>query len=181
MSSFVSARLSFRELRPQDVSDTYVSWMNDPAVNRYLETRFAPQNKETITAFVATQLDSPDTFLLRIARREDDRHIGNIKLGPINRHHGSASLSLLIGEHAFHGRGYATEAIVRVTSWAGEHCGLHRIEAGCYAENLGSLRAFLKAGYTVEGFRRDAVVTTEGARSGAFWLARLASDPGANQ
>ena len=181
MSAFTSSRLSFRELRPEDVSDAYVGWMNDPAVHQHLETRFTPQDMGTVTAFVAAQLADPETFLFRIAQQEDDRHIGNIKLGPINRHHSSAQLSLLIGERTLHGRGYATEAIAQVTCWGFEHCGLHRIEGGCYAENLGSLRAFLKAGYTIEGFRRDAVVTMAGRRSGAFWFARLANDPEAYQ
>lgn len=181
MTMFGSSRLSFRELRPEDVSETYIGWMNDPAINLYLETRFARQDRGNIEAFVRAQLDCPNTFLFRISGHDDDSHIGNIKLGPINRHHASAHISLLIGERSLHGRGYATEAISRVTRWGFEDCGLHRIEAGCYAENLGSLRAFLKAGYTVEGFRRESVITVEGSRSGAFWLARLTSDPPANR
>lgn len=177
MLSFTSPRLEFRELRPEDVSAAYVGWLNDPVINQYLETRFAPQDEESVRAFVAAQLASPDSILLRITRLEDDRHIGNIKLGPINRHHASAQLSLLIGEQTLHRQGFATEAIARVSRWGIETQGLHRIEAGCYADNLGSLRAFLKAGYAVEGFRRAAVVTANGARSGTFWCARLAGDP----
>lgn len=176
MISFTSERLTFRELRPEDVSETYISWLNDPMINQYLETRFTLQNKVSVCDFVATQLASPDNFLLRVALAEDDCHIGNLKLGPINRHHASSMISPFIGEKALHGRGYAREAIDRVTRWGFESCGLYRLEAGCYDDNFGSLRAFLKAGYTVEGFRRAAVITAGGMRSGAFWFARLASD-----
>jgi len=150
--------------------------MNNPQINRYLETRFAHQDAASVREFVASQAANPDAFLLRIAEAKDDLHIGNIKLGPFNRHHKSAQISLLIGETSKHRLGYATEAIARVTRWGFEDCGLHRIEGGCYAANLGSLRAFLKADYTVEGFRRDAIVTASGERSGAFWFAKLASD-----
>ena len=176
MIAFSSARLRFRELKPDDVTASYISWMNNPAVNEFLETRFVQQNTKTIREFVATQLSSPDAFLLRIALAEDDVHIGNIKLGPVNHHHLSAQISLLIGETALHGQGYATEAIDRVTRWGFEEHGLLRIEGGCYDTNLGSLRAFLKVGYTVEGFRRNAITSAQGARIGAFWFARLASD-----
>lgn len=177
MMRITSQRLEFRELRPEDVTPAYVAWLNDPEINRFLETRFVPQDMGSIRAFVAAQAANSDAFLLRIALHDCGTHIGNIKLGPINRHHASAQISLLIGSRAHHGQGYATEAIRAVTEWGFDAHGLARIEAGCYADNLGSLRAFLKAGYTVEGFRRAAVITTDDTRSGVFWFARLAEDP----
>lgn len=176
MICFSSRRLSFRELRPEDVSLAYVRWLNDPAINRYLEIRFAPQDANSVRAFVSAQLGSRDSFLFRIALAESDTHIGNIKLGPINHHHKSAQISLLIGEQAHHGQGYGAEAIEAVTKWGFSEQDLARIEGGCYADNLGSLRAFLKSKYTVEGFRRDAVVAASGERQGAFWFARVAGE-----
>ena len=179
MTLFASQRLQFRELRPDDVRPAYIGWLNDPAINRYLETRFSPQDAESVHDFVTAQAVTPHTFLLRIGETESGSHIGNIKLGPINRNHSSAQISLLIGARDMHGKGYATEAIRAVTKWGFSEHGLMRIEAGCYADNLGSLRAFLKAGYSVEGFMRSAVNTTGNARSGVFWFARLAGDPAA--
>jgi len=174
--SFTSRRLSFRELLPEDVSPAYVGWLNDPAINRYLETRFTPQDANIVRDFVCDQLADQNAFLFRIALAEDDTHIGNIKLGPINRYHKSAQISLLIGSRGLQGQGYATEAISAVSAWGLGALVLERIEGGCYADNLGSLRAFLKAGYTVEGFRRDAVIADSGERQGAFWFALLAGD-----
>jgi ribosomal-protein-alanine N-acetyltransferase len=171
-----SKRLSFRELQPADVTQEYIGWLNDSKINQYLETRFYPQNEISVRDFIERQLNSPDDFLFRISLLSNDQHIGNIKLGPLNHHHATAQLSLLIGEPSMHRKGYATESIARVTRWGFEQRGLHRIEAGCYANNLASLRAFLKVGYSVEGFRREAVVTASGARVGAFWFACLAGD-----
>lgn len=176
MIDFASERLTFRELQTEDVSDAYVRWLNDPDITRYLEVRFSDQSKESIGDFVRAQLASRDSHLLRISLKEGDRHIGNIKLGPINRQHQSAQISLFIGDRSQHGMGYATEAIERVTRWGFEACGLSRVEGGCYADNLGSLRAFLKVGYSVEGFRRSAYISHDNQRVGAFWFARLCSD-----
>lgn len=177
MIRFTSQRLDYRELQAEDVSADYTAWLNDTDINRFLETRFSPQDEASIRAFVTAQAATPDAFLLRIGLRNCDTHIGNIKLGPISHAHASAEISLLIGSRAHHGKGYATEAIRAVTEWGFAAHGLARIEAGCYADNLGSLRAFLKVGYTVEGFRRAAVITADGTRSGTFWFARLAGDP----
>ena len=176
MMRFSSQRLEFRELQPDDVSTDYIAWLNDPEINRFLETRFDPQDEASIRGFVTAQAASADAFLLRIGLRGSDTHIGNIKLGPINRCHDRAQISLLIGSRAHHGQGYATEAICAVTRWGFRTHELARIEGGCYADNLASLRAFLKAGYNVEGFCRDAVISATGERQGTFWFARLASD-----
>ena len=176
MINITTPRLRLRDLRPEDVTPDYVGWLNDPAINRHLETRFTDQREDSVRDFVAEQRANPDVFLLRMALAQDDTHIGNIKLGPINRHHASAQISLLIGDRAFQGQGLATEAIRAVSEWGFATLALARIEGGCYADNLGSLRAFLKSGYTVEGFRRAAVVAVDGTRQGAFWFARLAVD-----
>ena len=45
-----SSRLLLRALEPEDLNNTYLGWLNDPAVNRYLETRFLPQSLETLQA-----------------------------------------------------------------------------------------------------------------------------------
>jgi len=176
MIEFTSRRLAFRQLQVEDVTDAYVGWMNDPEITRDLEVRFAHQDQESVQEFVRTQLENPDSYLMRISLNDFDLHIGNIKLGPINRNHQSAQISLLIGERDQHGKGLATEAIMRLTRWGFDTLGLERIEAGCYEDNLGSLRAFLKAGYSVEGFRRKAVIAADGRRIGSFWFSRLASD-----
>lgn len=177
MIRFCSDRMTFRELKVEDVTDTYVEWMNDSTINRHLEARFDHHDHESVQEFVNIQFQDPNSFLLRMALDDNDLHIGNIKLGPIDRRHESSQISLFIGEQSQHGNGLGTEAIVRVTRWGFEECALKRIEAGCYEDNLGSLRAFLKAGYAVEGFRRSAVNSVDGKRIGAFWFARLVSDP----
>ncbi|WVM94098.1 GNAT family protein [Halopseudomonas pachastrellae] len=59
-----------------------------------------------------------------------------------------------------------------ITAYGFDSLGLHRLEAGCYEDNLASLRIFLKAGYTVEGFMREHV-TLNGRRMGCFWLGKL--------
>ena len=50
-----SSRLLLRALEPGDLNTTYLRWLNDPAVNRYLETRFLPQTLEALQ-FVVRQM-----------------------------------------------------------------------------------------------------------------------------
>ncbi len=81
----------------------------------------------------------------------DGAHIGNIKLGPIDPYH-----QRCCGRTAHRRAGrvwqrLCVRGIDAVTTHAFETLGLEKLYAGCYASNTGSVRAFLKAGWTEEG------------------------------
>lgn len=143
-------RLVLRNLSTDDVSDRYLDWLRDSAINRYLEARNQEHTSGSIASFIASVNSSPDSILFGIFLADCGRHIGNIKLGPINRWHRRAEIGLLLGERTEWGKGYAAEAIRAVSEFGLYQLGLHKIAAGCYEENVGSLKAFIKAGYTQE-------------------------------
>ncbi|MBO6899848.1 MAG: GNAT family N-acetyltransferase [Rhizobiaceae bacterium] len=157
-----TTRLSLRRLTPNDVTDAYVGWLNDPDVYRFLETRLSVQNKKSVLDFVAEKAASDNEFLFGMFLRDSGRHIGNIKVGPIHRHHKVADVSLLIGERDCWGKGYAAEAITAVSRHAFEKLGVAKLSAGMYVANEGSRRAFLKAGYRQEGLRRAHYESEDG-------------------
>ncbi|MDC4205803.1 MAG: GNAT family protein [Candidatus Manganitrophus sp.] len=80
-------------------------------------------------------------------------------MGPIQWIHRLADIGLLIGEKDCWGKGYATEAIQLVSDYAFNVLNLHKVAAGCYGPNEGSARAFQKAGFVVEGVRKEQFYT----------------------
>lgn len=160
--------LYLREVRPEDVTDRYVAWMADPAVNRYLESRFRALTTDDLRAYVSTLQGHHDTAFFAIVLREGDRHIGNIKMGPVDWPHQHADVGVIIGERDCWGRGYATEAIRLVTIFAFERLGLHKLTAGAYAGNAGSVKAFERAGWQVEGARREQYFCDGAFEDGIF-------------
>lgn len=145
-------RLYLRELTIGDVADRYCGWMNDPEVTRFLESRFVPHTVDTLRAYVADVTSRPDVMPFAIVLN-GDRHIGNIKLGPIDPHHRCGDIGILIGERDAWGAGYASEAICLLVDYAFGSLGLHKVTAGCYENNGGAIRAFLRAGFVQEGLR----------------------------
>ena len=145
-------RLVLRRLELADVGDTYLGWLNDPAVNAYLETRHERQTIATVEAYVRRMLDKADECLMAICRR-DGMHIGNIKVGPIHPHHKVADVSLFIGARDCWGQGFATEAIGLASGHAFRTLGVEKLSAGMYAPNVASTKAFLRAGFKIEGTR----------------------------
>ncbi len=75
----------------------------------------------------------------------------------------------------FWGKGYATECLNRILEFGFGELGLHRIEAGCAVENLGSIRVLEKAGMTREGRKRKVLPLKDGW-SDNFHYAILATD-----
>ena len=147
-------RIYLREVRSDDVNEKYYRWMNDPEVTQYLESRFAPNSVEILQEYVKNLQRNKDIFFLAIVLKENNKHIGNIKIGPINWFHRLADIGVLLGEKSCWGKGYASEAISLLAEYVFKNLNLHKLTAGCYKPNEGSLRAFQNAGFEAEGVRK---------------------------
>jgi ribosomal-protein-alanine N-acetyltransferase len=149
---FISEQLIYlREVRESDVNENYYNWINSTEINQYLETRYFPRSYENIISHVKNLDGQSNEIFFAICDKETDNHIGNIKLGPINWVHGFADISLLIGDKKFWGKGIGTQAIKAVCNFAFNTLNLHKLKAGCYERNIGSSKAFEKAGFLKEG------------------------------
>lgn len=141
-------------LRPITIADCtadYLGWMNDPQVSRYLETRWREHTLADIQSFVRDMNESTHSHLLAIIHAPLSRHIGNLKIGPVNTFHRYADLSYFIGERAFWGKGLATQAIRAACRFGFDELELDSIQAGVYGKNIGSARALEKAGFSHVG------------------------------
>lgn len=147
-------RLELRILAPADVSDDYVRWLNDPEIVCFTEARHTVHTLENLRAYVEACCAKENDHLLGIYERISGRHVGNIKIGPVNLHNRSASVGLVIGEKDCWGKGYATEAIGLAVHYAFVTLGLHKLTAGAIEGNAASLRAFEKNAFVIEGVRR---------------------------
>lgn len=144
-------QLWLRTLDESAATGPYLGWMQDPEILQYLEARFSQHTPESLTSFIQSMNQNPDALLLGMFLKDDGRHVGNIKLGPVSREHLRGDIGLLIGDKTVWGRGLATEAIAALTRYAFGSLHLNRLYAGCYGGNEGSVRAFVKAGWLVEG------------------------------
>jgi [ribosomal protein S5]-alanine N-acetyltransferase len=147
-------QISLRGIKISDVNDTYCKWMNDPEITAFLESRFQSYSIKDLKKYVENKINSSNNLFLAIILKKDDRHIGNIKLSDINWYHKYCDIGIIIGEKDCWGKGYAFEAIKLLTDFAFSELKLHKITAGAYDVNESSVRAFLKAGYFIEGKRK---------------------------
>ena len=154
--------ISLRIVTLEDCNEIYLSWLKDKEINKYLETRWQEQSIDSIKAFVLNILNSSDSYLFAIILNITGKHIGNIKIGPINKNHSYADVSYFIGEKTAWGKGYATEAIGLVTDFGFDKLALHRLQAGLYEKNVSSERCLEKSGYKLEGIMRKQLKSDNG-------------------
>ena len=64
-------------------------------------------------------------------------------------------IGLFIGEQSNWGKGLATDAIKLISKFANKKFKLKKLVAGCYSNNIGSKKAFLKAGYEIEAILKN--------------------------
>lgn len=174
--SLRSSRLRLETLDPDNLSGSYLSWLHDPEVTRFLEVRHAPsRDMAELEEFVRQLNTSPRDILLGVFDQTSNLHLGNVKLGPVDFFNRRAVIGLLIGEKDQWGRGLGSEIISRVFDFAVEEYDVTRVEAGCYSSNLGSKRAFMRAGFHVEARLRDYWWHEETGWNDELILVRFAS------
>lgn len=140
-------KVRLRLVTLDDCNETYLNWLQDVNVNRFLETRWEQQTLESIELFVTQMMHDEQSYLFAIIENQSGQHIGNIKLGPCNFHHHYADLSYFIGDKSMWGRGFSTEAVYLVSQFGFNQLNLRWIYAGLYGKNVASQRTLEKAGF----------------------------------
>ncbi|AIQ64081.1 alanine acetyltransferase [Paenibacillus stellifer] len=92
-----------------------------------------------------------------VCHKEDDRIIGSIGLSFVVR---GPLQSCMVGyslDRDYNGKGYMTEAVKQVVSYAFEELKFHRITGEASPRNPGSIRVLENAGFHKEGIARSNV------------------------
>jgi len=137
-----------RPLKAEDVHPGYVSGLNDPEVNRYLDSvKRAVQTIQGVEDFVRQNQQATDAVLFGIWQAGAKLHCGTVRLHGIEHYHKTAHIGVCLFDRSVWGKKLGTKAVDVVTRWAFETQGLRWIEAGAYSENIASQKTFLSAGY----------------------------------
>lgn len=163
--------VSLAPLEPDHVSAEYQAWLEDPEVARYTEIS-GSQSLDSIRGYVEATLNSPTAAIWRILV-DGTRHVGNIRLSNVRKPHGRAEVALIVGARDCWGRGVGSRAIDLVCRYAFDVLGLNKLTAGMVCANVGSYRAFEKAGFHCEAVLRDHAMFG-GEKHDCIFMARFA-------
>ena len=168
----IGKKIYLRPIALEDASEEYVSWLNDTDVNQYLESRFVLATIENVKKFIEATLQSDSNYFFAIIDNATNKHIGNIKIGTISNIHKRGDIGILIGNKNFWGKGIASEAIELLTEFSFNELNLNKVLAGCYANNIGSYKAFIKCGFQEEGLLKKHCLSSIGEVIDVYMLAK---------
>ena len=132
----------------------FVRWINDPETRHFMNMRYPlsmTEEENWWESFVTRQND----HIFAIEAR-DGNYIGNIGLHSIERENRRALLGIIIGDKAYWGQGYGTDAIQTMLGWAFGYLNLNRVSLRVYAYNERAIGCYLKSGFRHEGAMRQA-------------------------
>lgn len=119
------------------------------------------------------RLDRADWAVVRIA---DGRAVGEVVLFELDEDHDAMTFRIaLVGPEVFD-HGYGTEATRLVRDFAFGPLGLHRLSLEVVADNERAIRVYDKAGFVLEGRRRE-VQRVAGLWRDTLEMGMLATDP----
>lgn len=149
-----SKRLYYYKLDTSFVSKDYVKWMNDQDVNRYLESG-GNYDLKKLEDFLKT-VEKRNILFWAIVIKDNDSHIGNIKIDPISERNKTGEYGILIGDKISWGKGYAKEATQAILDYCfSEKVGLRKITLGVVADNISALNLYKKLGFEQEGLYKQ--------------------------
>jgi len=132
-----------------DDADTIIhAYARDPEVTKFLTWRVdqSPAKVQEFLRRVLSCWEKRISFAWTVMLKEENQVIGMIDI----RMETHANLGYVLAR-PFWNRGYMTEAVVAVSSWALEQEEIARVWAVCDVENIASARVLEKAGFEREG------------------------------
>jgi len=169
------SKVYLRPLEHTDLNETYLGWLNDPEVTQYMETGTFPSTMHDLEKFYQGVTGSKTEVIFAVADRKSHRHVGNVKLGPINWVHRNAMFGIMIGDKGLWGSGVGEEATRLIADYAFQRLNLNRVTLGVFAEHESAVRCYEKVGFRVEGrIRQDLFL--EGEYKDRLWMGLLRSE-----
>ena len=166
-------RLRLVPLGPEHFEGTWAA-LHEPESMRLTGTQ-GTFTQEGVRAWLARLADQEDRADWALILRGSGEHIGEVVLNELDEDNRAASFRIALGAPRWFGQGYGTEATRAVVEHAFTSAGLHRVELEVYAFNPRAQRAYEKAGFTVEGRRRHALLW-DGEWVDAILMGRVAGD-----
>lgn len=152
-------RINLRPLEESDITDEYASWFEnvDHHLDFFSGSGFTPSREDLLSELRDTVLGS-SLALYGVELVGQGCLIGSVKIGPISQRHRTSDLVALIGDRRYAGKGLGVEAIHEGSRIAFHHHGVRKLHGGMFAANEASIRAYLAAGWHIEGRLRDHYV-----------------------
>jgi RimJ/RimL family protein N-acetyltransferase len=145
-------------LRPLERADLprYQELLSDPEINLFYGDLGVPDSLAKLQRrYDAGEFDATDRYL-HLVIEAGDTLIGQVSLkNDENLPSRTATFGIFIGDPAYLGQGYGTEASVLFMNYAFSILGYHKVNLDLFEYNTRALALYEKLGFVHEGRRRE--------------------------
>ena len=140
-----SERLKLKLLSIDNLSQTYVDWMNDEDIIKYLESGgnyTLKKLKEYLNGITKQNVLSWAIYI-----KKEGKHIGNVKIHPIDKLKNCGEYGIMIGDKSEWGKGYAMEASKLVINYCFNNLKLSKITLGVVVNHKHAIKLYERLGF----------------------------------
>ena len=149
-------------LRPPEREDLplFVEWLSNPDLRKFVTIRYISLGLEEQwyeRLLESTGQMPPGRLHFVIEAIDSAQPIGVISLEGINWCDRTSEVGIIVGDQAYWGKGYGTDAMRVLLRVGFDWYNLHRIDLRVIADNERAIRSYEKCGYQHEGRMREAM------------------------
>jgi RimJ/RimL family protein N-acetyltransferase len=137
--------------------DNIVRWLQDPELTATLGYNDYPMTREAEREWWSVNAKGRETDIIFAIETLDGVHIGQSGIHSISHMHKTATTGSFIGEEAYRGKGYGTDAARVRTRYCFEVLGLRQVYSDYFEGNEASRRMSEKIGAKVWGIKPNAM------------------------
>ena len=148
MEVIETSRLLLTPLTSDFLTERYVNWLNDPDVNMYMYPRNHKESIESLKIYIEN-ISKNNILSWAIVLKNSNKHIGNVKIDPVDRITKSGEYGIMIGDKSEWGKGYAREASIELIHYLFKKKQLSFITLGVNSKNVSAISLYTKMGFQV--------------------------------
>lgn len=143
-------------LMTEEDTENIVKWRNNVRVrNNFIYQK--PFTKEGHKYWIDTYVKSGAVVQFIIEESATSRPVGSVYFRDIDKEHKKAEYGIFIGEDDAVGKGYGTQAAKLAIQYGFKVLKLHKIMLRVFADNIGAVKSYEKAGFVKEAYLKDDV------------------------
>jgi RimJ/RimL family protein N-acetyltransferase len=154
--TYPGALVALRGREPAD-APLIAAWQSDPETMRWWDRVYPVLPVPALAERLAAAPVSYAAPWFTIVARDTGAAIGLCGLDAPSPEHRHAELAMLVGDPAYRGRGYGTDATRTLCRFGFDRMNLVRIRLTVFPENVAARRAYERVGFVEEGVQRQAM------------------------
>lgn len=154
---YTGKKVRLRAYRREDIP-LRLSYINDCEVQRNLVSDIPyPLTLHEEESWFESISALQDTYKFAIETLEDNHFIGGCSINHVDWKNSVATVGIFIGDKAYRGNGYGTDAMNVLMSFIFKQMNINKIRLTCYSFNIQAIKCYEKCGLVTEGILRQEI------------------------